>query len=78
MGGKNQYDIPYQDGWVVKGVGNQRLTSVHDTQQQSIDVKHDIARSQKSQFVIHRPDCRIYVKDGHCNNSFLRRGEVVL
>lgn len=34
MAGKNQHVVPHQDGWAVKGAGNQRATSVHDTQQQ--------------------------------------------
>ena len=37
MTGKNQHVVPHEDGWAVKGAGNQRATSVHDTQQQAID-----------------------------------------
>ena len=36
MAGKNQHVVPHQDGWAVKGAGNQRATSVHDTQQQAM------------------------------------------
>ena len=42
MTGKNQHVVPHQDGWAVKGAGNQRATSVHDTQQQAIDAGRDI------------------------------------
>lgn len=48
MAGKNQHVVPHQDGWAVKGAGNQRATSVHDTQQQAIDAARNIARNQQS------------------------------
>ena len=48
MTGKNQHVVPHQDGWAVKGAGNQRATSVHNTQQQAIDAGRDIARNQQS------------------------------
>lgn len=41
MAGKNQHVVPHQDGWAVKGAGNKRATSVHDTQQQAIDAARD-------------------------------------
>ena len=74
MAGKNQHVVPHQDGWAVKGAGNQRATSVHSTQQQAIDAGRDIARNQKSELVIHRPDGRIRDKDSHGNDSFPPRG----
>jgi len=39
MSGKNQWVVPVNGGeqWGVRGEGNDRLTSVHDTQQQAID-----------------------------------------
>jgi hypothetical protein len=38
-----------------KGKGHQRATSVHKTQQQAINAGRDIARTQQSELVIHRP-----------------------
>ncbi|EOG9911642.1 DUF2188 domain-containing protein [Pseudomonas aeruginosa] len=58
----------------MKGAGNQRATSVHDTQQQAIDAARDIARNQQSELVIHRPDGRIRDKDSHGNDSFPPKG----
>ena len=55
MTGKNQHVVPHQDAWAVKGAGNQRATSVHDTQQQAIDAARDIARNQQSELIIHPP-----------------------
>ena len=74
MAGKNQHVVPHQDSWAVKGAGNQRATSVHDTQQQAIDAARDIARKQQSELVIHRPDGRIRDKDSYGNDPFPTKG----
>lgn len=74
MARKNQHVVPHQDGWAVKGAGNQRATSVHATQQEAIDSGRNIARNQKSELVIHRPDGRIRDKDSYGNDSFPPRG----
>ena len=74
MTGKNQHVVPHQDGWAVRGAGNQRATSVHNTQQQAIDAGREIARNQSSELVIHRPDGRIRDKDSHGNDRFPPRG----
>ncbi len=70
MARKNQHVVPHQGSWAVKGAGNQRATSVHSTQQQAIDAARAIARNQKSELVVHRPDGRIRDKDSHGNDSF--------
>jgi len=74
MTGKNQHVVPHQDGWAVKGEGNERATSVHDTQQQAIDSARDIARRQHSELVIHRRDGRIRDKDSHGKDPFPPKG----
>lgn len=74
MAGKNQHVVPHQERWAVKGAGNQRVTSVHDTQQQAIDAAKGIARNQQSELVIHRPDGRIRDKDSHGNDPFPPKG----
>ncbi len=74
MAGKNQHVIPHQEGWAVKGAGNQRATSVHDTQKQAVDAARDIARKQQSELVIHRQDGRIRDKDSYGNDPFPPKG----
>lgn len=74
MSGKNQHIVPHNDGWAVKGAGNQRATSVHDTQQSAIDAAREIARNQHSELVIHRSDGRIRDKDSHGNDPFPPKG----
>ena len=74
MTGKNQHVIPHQDGWAVKGASNQRVTSVHNTQQQAINAARGIARNQRAELVIHRPNGRIRDKDSYGNDSFPPKG----
>lgn len=74
MAGKNQHVVPHEDGWAVKGEGNQRTTSVHNTQQQAIDAAREIARNQQSELIIHRPNGRIRDKDSHGQDPFPPKG----
>ncbi len=74
MASKNQHVVPHQDGWAVKGEGNQRATSVHDTQQQAFDAARQIARNQQSELVIHRPDGRIRDKNSYGHDPFPPKG----
>jgi len=74
MTSKNQHVVPHQDGWAVKGEGNQRATSVHDTQQQAFDAARQIARNQQSELVIHRPDGRIRDKNSYGHDPFPPKG----
>ena len=74
MAGKNQHVVPHEDDWAVKGEGNQRATSVHNTQQQAIDAAREIARNQQSELIIHRPNGRIRDKDSHGQDPFPPKG----
>ena len=74
MAGRNQHVAPHQDGWAIKGEGNQRATAVHGTQREAMDAAREIARNQKAELVIHRPDGRIRDKDSHGNDTFPPRG----
>lgn len=74
MSGKNQHVVPHENGWAVRGAGNEGVTSVHNTQQQAIDAAREIARNQQSELVIQRPDGRIRDKDSHGNDPFPPRG----
>lgn len=68
MSKKNQHVTPHQDGWQVKGAGNQKATAVTDTQQQAIEIARQIALNQKSEVVIHRPNRQIRDKDSYGND----------
>lgn len=62
---KNQHVIPHKDGWAVKGEGNERTTSVHNTQAGAIEAAREIARNQRGEVVIHRPDGRVRGRDSY-------------
>jgi hypothetical protein len=66
--GKNQHVVPHDDGWAVRGAGNSRVTSIHPTQGDAIDAARDIARNERSEVVIHRPDGTIRDKDSYGND----------
>ncbi|MFG1302923.1 DUF2188 domain-containing protein [Xanthobacter autotrophicus] len=53
MSGKNQHVVPHEEGWAVRGEGNQRVASIHPTQREAIDAARDIARNQGSEMLIH-------------------------
>jgi len=68
--GKNQHVVPANGRWGVRGEGNGRLTSIHDTQSQAEEVARDIAINQRSEVVIHRPDGRIRDKNSYGNDPY--------
>jgi hypothetical protein len=71
---KNQHVVPADGGWGVRGAGNGRLTSKHDTQAEAIDSAREIAINQRSEVVIHRPNGQIRDKNSYGNDSFPPRG----
>jgi hypothetical protein len=71
---KDQHVVPAGDRWGVRGAGNERLTSLHDTQREAAEAARDIARHQHSEVVIHRPDGRIRDRDSYGNDPFPPKG----
>lgn len=72
--GRNQHVVPHQDGWAVRGAGNQRATSVHQTQAEAIDTGRQIARNQGSELLIHGRNGRIRERDSYGDDPFPPRG----
>ncbi len=72
--GKNQHVVPTEDGWGVRGEGNDRLTSIHPTQQDAINRARGIAQNERSELVIHRPDGSIRDKHSYGNDPFPPEG----
>lgn len=70
MTGKNQHVVPHNHDWAVRGEGNSRATSIHDTQTEAIEAAKQIAINQQSEVVIHRPDGRIRDKDSYDGDPF--------
>jgi hypothetical protein len=51
--GKNQHVVPRNGQWAVRGAGNTRATSLHNTQAEAREAAREIARNQGSEMFIH-------------------------
>ena len=71
---KNQHVVPHEDGWAVRGEGNERATSVHSTQQDAIDAGREIAQNQKSELLIHNKEGQIRKRNSYGNDPFPPKG----
>ncbi len=74
MSGKNQHVVPREDGWAVRGAGNERDTSRHRTQREAENAARDIARNQHSEVVIHGEDGKIRDRNSYGNDPFPPKG----
>lgn len=74
MSGKNQHVVPHEGGWAVKGAGNSRATSVHETQAQAIEAARNIARNQESELLIHGRNGQIRERDSFGNDPLPPEG----
>ncbi|WP_137150205.1 DUF2188 domain-containing protein [Devosia sp. FKR38] len=74
MSGKDQHIVPHTDGWAVKGAGNARATSVHNTQQEAIDRGRAIAQNQKSELLVHGRNGQIRARDSFGNDPYPPKG----
>lgn len=72
--GKNQHVVPHKDGWAVKGAGNEKATSVYDTQAQAIERARDVAKNQQSELLVHGRDGQIRARDSYGNDPFPPKG----
>lgn len=66
----NQHVVPRDDGWGVRGEGNRRDTSQHETQAEAIDAARSIAQNQGSELFIHGRDGRIRDRDSFGRDPF--------
>ncbi len=67
---KNQHVVPNSDKWGVRGAGNSRLTSTHDTQKKAIDAARRIAINEQAEVVIHGKNGKIRDKDSYGLDPF--------
>lgn len=72
--GKNQWVVPQDGQWAVKGEGNERATSLHNTQAEAIAAGRAIAINQKSELIIQGVDGKIREKNSYGNDSFPPKG----
>lgn len=66
--GKNQYVVPTEKGWGVRGEGNEKLTVITNTKSEAINVGREIARNQGSELTILGKDGRIQNKNSYGND----------
>jgi hypothetical protein len=52
----NQHVVPHEDGWAIKGEGNEKYTAVYKLQADAIKRAKDIAQNYKSDVIIHGRD----------------------
>ena len=73
--GKNQWVVPLDVGsWGVRGEGNEKLTSIYDTQKEAINKAREIAINQKSELIIQREDGKIREKNSYGNDDYQPKG----
>ena len=65
---KDLHVVPAGNRWGVRQEGASDLTSTHRTQELAIDAARDIARRERTEVVIHRPDGRIRDSDSYGND----------
>ncbi|MFA3774478.1 DUF2188 domain-containing protein [Bacillus safensis] len=70
----NQHITKHPNGWQVKGEGNKKPSSVHQTQQDAIAAGREIARNQESELFIHGKDGKIRARDSYGNDPFPPKG----
>lgn len=66
--GKNQHVVPTENGWGVKGEGNDKYTALTNTKAEAEKIAREIAINQSSEVVIHGKDGKIQDKDSYGND----------
>lgn len=74
MAGKNQHVVRRDDGWAVRGAGNNRDTAHYSTQREADVRATEIARNQRSEVVIHGRDGRFRERNSYGNDPFPPKG----
>jgi hypothetical protein len=52
----NQYVMPYEGKWAVKGENADKITSVHETKKDAIETAKEIAMANDAKLVVLRKD----------------------
>lgn len=72
--GTNQHVVPQDGQWAVRGAGNDRASSLHDTQQAAIDAAREIAINQRSELLVHGRRGQIRERNSYGNDPHPPRG----
>lgn len=52
----NQHVVPHEEGWAVRGEGNEKVTAIYATQKKALKRAKEIAENYNSSIIIHRKD----------------------
>lgn len=74
MSNKNQHIVPHESGWAVRGAGNNRATSVHETQAAAIQRGREIAQNNNSELFVHGRNGQIRERDSFGKDPFPPKG----
>jgi hypothetical protein len=74
MSGKNQHVVPHNGEWAVRGEGNSRVTSVHNTQAGATGRAREIAQNQGSELLVHGRNGQIRARDSHGRDPYPPKG----
>lgn len=66
--GRNQWVVPYEDGWAVRAEGAKRITKSFKTQEAARKCAITIAKNQKSEVYILDKQGKIRSKDSYGND----------
>ncbi len=65
MSKKNVHVVPHSTGWAVRIEGNERVSSLHSTKQQAMEIARNRARDDEVELVIHGRNGQIQDKDSY-------------
>ncbi|HET7692836.1 MAG TPA: DUF2188 domain-containing protein [Gemmatimonadota bacterium] len=71
---ESQHIVPRKEGWAVRGAGNRRDTVQVETQAEAIERGKAIAKSKKSELIVHGKDGRIRDRVSYGNDPFPPKG----
>lgn len=71
---KNQHVTPHSEGWAVKGEGNGRASSVHETQAEAIGAAKQIAINQGSELFVHGRNGQIRERNTYGKDPYPPKG----
>lgn len=74
MPGKNQHVVPHPRGWAVRGAGNDRVSSTHDTQRAAYGAARATAKQQRSEVLVHGENGRIRARDSFGKDPYPPKG----
>jgi hypothetical protein len=74
MSGKNQYIVPHNGAWAVRGEGNSRVTQQFGTQREAIQAGRGIAINQGSELRIQNSGGQFREAWSYGNDPFPPKG----